>query len=98
MRTGLMDQEIIILGGYLAIINIFAFVNMGLDKWKAKKGRWRTSEWHLMVPGILGGIIGVLAGRKVFRHKTRKTSFKIPIVMIFLLNVGYWYLLYLQYG
>ena len=51
-----------------------------------------------MVPGILGGIIGVLAGRKVFRHKTRKTSFHIPIVGIFLLNVGYWYLLYLQYG
>jgi len=83
-----------VLIAYLIIINIFGFINMGLDKWKSKTGKWRTSEWHLMVPGILGGIIGVMAGMKVFRHKTRKTSFKIPIIIIFFLNVGYWYLLY----
>ncbi len=70
---------------------------MGIDKWKAKGGRWRISEWHLMIPGILGGIIGVMAGMKVFHHKTRKTSFKIPIILIFMLNVGYWYFFYRYY-
>jgi uncharacterized membrane protein YsdA (DUF1294 family) len=89
-----MDQEQIILIGYFAFINIIAFINIGLDKWKAKSGRWRTSEWHLMVPGILGGILGVLAGMKFFRHKTRKTSFQIPIVGIIILNIVYWYLFY----
>ena len=93
-----MDQEIIILGAYFALINVFAFINMGMDKWKAKTGRWRTSEWHLMVPGILGGIFGVLAGMKVFRHKTRKISFQIPIIVIILLNIVYWYFLYMRYG
>ena len=50
-----------------------------------------------MIPGILGGIIGVMAGMKVFHHKTRKTSFKIPIILIFMLNVGYWYFFYRYY-
>lgn len=93
-----MDQERMLLIGYFIVINLIGFLNMGLDKWKAKSGRWRTSEWHLMVPGILGGIIGVMVGMKVFHHKTRKMSFKVPIIVILLLNIGYWYLLSRYYG
>lgn len=89
-----MDQNQTFLLGYFIFINILGCINMGLDKHKAKKGKWRTSEWHLMVPGILGGILGVLAGMKIFRHKTRKTSFQVPVVGIFILNIVYWYLLY----
>jgi len=82
---------------YFILINFIGFFNMGIDKWKAKGGRWRISEWHLMVPGILGGIIGVMAGMKVFHHKTRKNSFRIPAILIFLLNIVYWYLIYRFY-
>ena len=87
-------MELLYLMVYLGLINIFAFVRMGFDKHKAKKGAWRTSELSLLAPGIIGGIIGVLVGMKVFHHKTRKNSFRIPAILIFLLNVVYCYLFY----
>jgi len=87
-------MEPLYIAAYLVLINIIAFVRMGWDKHKAKKGSWRTSEMSLLLPGILGGILGVFAGMKVFHHKTRKTSFKVPAILVFLLNVGYWYLYY----
>ena len=92
-----MDHDVTLMAGYLLLINLAGFGRMGWDKRKARKGSWRTSELSLLAPGILGGIIGVLLGMKVFRHKTRKNSFRIPAVLILLLNVGYWYLLYRYY-
>ncbi|MGN1351782.1 MAG: DUF1294 domain-containing protein [Clostridia bacterium] len=43
---------------YLLSINIIAFLAMGWDKWKAKKGHWRTQEKTLLTLVILGGGIG----------------------------------------
>ena len=43
---------------YLLSINIIAFLAMGRDKWKAKKGHWRTQEKTLLTLVILGGGIG----------------------------------------
>ena len=43
---------------YLLSINIIAFLAMGGDKWKAKKGHWRTQEKTLLTLVILGGGIG----------------------------------------
>ena len=43
---------------YLLSIKIIAFLAMGWDKWKAKKGHWRTQEKTLLTLVILGGGIG----------------------------------------
>ena len=43
---------------YLLSINIIAFLAMGWDEWKAKKGHWRTQEKTLLTLVILGGGIG----------------------------------------
>ena len=43
---------------YLLSINIIAFLAMEWDKWKAKKGHWRTQEKTLLTLVILGGGIG----------------------------------------
>ena len=69
---------------YLIIINIITFLAMWIDKRKAKKGKWRISEGALFVLAFLGGSIGGIAGMYTFRHKTKKTRFKIgfPLILI----------------
>lgn len=69
---------------YFVIINILAFLIMGIDKLKAKKGKWRIPESTLMSSVLLGGGIGGIAGMYVFHHKTRKHKFFIgyPVILI----------------
>lgn len=43
---------------YLVCINFLSFISMGIDKYKAKKGKWRTKEKTLLMLVILGGGIG----------------------------------------
>ena len=72
---------------YLLSINIITFLAMGLDKYKAKKGHWRTPEKTLITLVVLGGGIGGIAGMKVFRHKTKKPRFYIGFPMILVLEI-----------
>lgn len=69
---------------YLLIINLLAFLAMGLDKWKAKRDAWRIPEQTLMSLVLLGGGIGGIAGMYTFRHKTKKARFFIgfPVILI----------------
>lgn len=55
MKEILTVKNIII---YLLIINIITFLSMGIDKYKAKRGRWRTPEKTLFTLVALGGGIG----------------------------------------
>ena len=68
---------------YLAFINIIGFLSMYIDKQKAKKNKWRTSEAALIGIAILGGSIGSYLGMTKFRHKTKHAKFKfgIPIII-----------------
>lgn len=79
-----MDIFYIILT-YLEIINLLAFIVMGIDKAKAKADRWRIPEATLMGLAVLGGSIGAIAGMYLFRHKTRKPKFKygLPVILVF---------------
>lgn len=43
---------------YLLIINVVTFLSMGIDKYKAKRGKWRTQEKTLLTLVALGGGIG----------------------------------------
>lgn len=56
-------------------INFISFAAFGIDKMKAEAGRWRISEWTLLMLALFGGSPGVYAGRATFRHKTRKQPF-----------------------
>lgn len=69
---------------YLLIINIVTFLSMGIDKYKAQKGKWRIQEKTLLTLVVLGGGMGGIAGMYVFRHKTQKPRFFIgfPLIMI----------------
>lgn len=69
---------------YLVVINVIAFLAMGIDKWKAKRNAWRIPEQTLIALVMLGGGIGGIAGMYTFRHKTKKPRFYIgfPFILI----------------
>ena len=67
---------------YLIIINVIAFFAYGIDKIKAKKGRWRTPESVLLLLTFMGGAAGALAGMHLFRHKTHHKKFTILVPMM----------------
>ena len=69
---------------YLAVINVVTFFMYGIDKWKAKKSKWRIRETALLGLAVLGGIIGAWLGMKVWRHKTLHKKFKygVPAIII----------------
>ena len=50
---------------YLLAVNLITFLAMWLDKYKAKRGKWRTQEKTLFTLVALGGGIG-RAGRNVY--------------------------------
>lgn len=79
---------------YLITINLITFFVYGMDKMKSAMGAWRVKEKTLLTLALIGGSIGGIAGIKLFRHKTRKTSFLLPFVVILLLQIGLIYYLF----
>lgn len=67
---------------YLLIINALGFLLMLVDKWKAKKNRWRVRESTLLLIAALGGSVGSLLGMYLFRHKTLHLKFTLGIPLI----------------
>lgn len=73
------------IGIYLLLVNLWAFVLMGVDKRRAKKDAWRIKEKTLFLPVLLGGGVGGILGMKVFHHKTKHWYFRFgfPAILIF---------------
>ncbi len=76
---------------YFIIINIIAFMLMGIDKHKAKKHKWRIPEKNLFISALLFGSIGANLGMWVFRHKTKHIQFLVvmPLILIAQIVTGY---------
>lgn len=72
---------------YLLVINIIAFLAMGIDKRKSKRDAWRIPEQTLLSLVLLGGGIGGIAGMYTFRHKTKKPRFFIGFPVILILEI-----------
>lgn len=73
---------------YLIVINVVAFFVYGIDKWKAKRSKWRISEAALLVLAALGGSIGAWLGMKMWHHKTMNKKFKIGIPLIIIAQIA----------
>ena len=81
------------MGLYLLLMNLLAFFAYGLDKSRAKRGRWRIRERSLHLLGLLGGGVGGLLGRSVFHHKTHRRAFfysNLFGILIALLILFFW--------
>ena len=77
---------------YIVGVNILTFFVYGIDKWRAKKGKWRISEATLLLLAVIGGSIGAWLGIKVWHHKTMHKKFKygIPAILIIqIILIGY---------
>jgi uncharacterized membrane protein YsdA (DUF1294 family) len=70
------------------VMSVGGFVAYGVDKSAAKAGRGRVSEQTLLTLGLLGGWPGALIAQQVFRHKTRKRSFRRMFWLTVLINVA----------
>ena len=73
---------------YLLAINIATFLFYGIDKYKAKKGKWRISEATLLTMAAIGGSIGAWAGMRLWHHKTMHKKFKYGIPLIIILQIA----------
>ena len=73
---------------YLVAVNLAAFVLMGADKRRAKRGAWRISERALFLPALLGGALGGTLGMRAFRHKTKHWYFRWGLPLLLILQAG----------
>ena len=86
---------LLLLAIYLLVINFTAFALMGLDKRRARQGRWRISEKALFLFPLLGGALGGLLGMRFFHHKTRHWYFRfgLPLLLLAQAGLGGWLVL-----
>lgn len=71
-----------IISGILLTLNLLTFIIYGIDKFKAKKAKWRIPESTLLLLAVFGGSIGAWLGLQVWRHKTQRKKFYIGIPVI----------------
>lgn len=60
---------------------------MVIDKKKAQKNMYRTSEKFIFILCFLGASLGVYIGMYTVRHKTKKLIFTVGVPVIFILNI-----------
>ena len=69
---------------YLITINVVTFLLYAIDKWKAKRARWRIPESVLLGMAAIGGSIGAWLGMRVWHHKTQHAKFRygVPAMLV----------------
>ncbi len=72
---------------YLAAVNLFGLIIMGVDKSRAKRRKWRIPEATLFLVAIIGGSIGSILGMYLFRHKTKHWYFVVGMPVILVLQI-----------
>ncbi len=73
---------------YLIAINVVTFFLYGIDKWKAKRSKWRISEATILGLAVIGGSIGAWLGMKVWHHKTMHKKFKYGLPLILIVQIA----------
>ena len=72
MKTGILIAAAIV----LVVMNLAAYILMGVDKKRAKAGQWRIKEKTLFLgTGLFCGLGGTM-GMFMLRHKTKHWYFR----------------------
>ena len=91
--SNIVTIPVISLLTYLLLINLAGLLSMAIDKEKARRHRWRIPEKTLFLIAALGGSLGSISGMFLFRHKTRRLSFRLGMPTILALQMaGIWLL------
>lgn len=73
---------------WCSVMSFICFMAMGIDKLKARAGKWRIPERTLFLLAAMGGALGGMLGMLAFRHKTKHKSFVIGMPLLLLLNIS----------
>ena len=71
-----------------ALLSAVTYLLYVLDKRAAQQSKQRTPEKVLHWLSVLGGWPGALIAQQQFRHKTRKTSFRVGFYFTVILNIA----------
>lgn len=71
----------------LAAVNMVTFLVYGLDKWKARRNRWRIPEAVLLWLAVLGGSPAALVAMHLFHHKTLHKKFRYGVPAILFIHI-----------
>ena len=74
-------------GAVLLFSSFFSMLFYGADKLLAEEGSRRIPESNLLLWDLFWGWPGGLCARHIFRHKTRKLSFRIFFCLAVLVNI-----------
>lgn len=91
-----MNDLLAAIGIYWLAINLLTWIMYGVDKWKAKRARWRIPESVLIWLAVLGGSVGALLGIRIWHHKTLHAKFRygVPAILLaqiaILIAIVYW--------
>ena len=73
---------------YFLAVNVLTFIVYGVDKWKARRGRWRVPEATLLGLAAVGGSVGAWLAMQLFRHKTQHKKFRYGVPILFVLQLA----------
>ncbi|MEA3553999.1 MAG: DUF1294 domain-containing protein [Campylobacterota bacterium] len=80
---------------YLIFVNITTFILFTYDKVQAisaNKNVLRVPEINLLLMSMLGGTIGAIVSMLLFRHKIKKLSFIVKLLVVIIIQTASIYL------
>lgn len=77
-----------IICAWFVLWSVAAFIAMGADKSRARRGAWRIPEATLFLLTLLGGALGATLGMHIFHHKTRHWYFRLGFPLILLVQLA----------
>lgn len=83
--TNYLIPNIPVIVWYFGTASVFSFILFGIDKLNATKERIRVPEVSFHFLSLIGGVVGVMLGIIVFRHKLNQRTFLMIQFGIFLL-------------
>jgi uncharacterized membrane protein YsdA (DUF1294 family) len=92
-----MDITQDLVGCCLTVVNAVAFIVYGIDKYRARNGKWRIPEATLLMLAVVGGSVGAWLGMKAWHHKIRHRKFRYGVPAILLLQIVVATLLYVNH-
>lgn len=72
---------------YLSVSSL-TFILYAYDKFKAKRGAWRTPESTLHLLSLIGGWPGAAIAQQSLRHKSQKKEFRFIFWLTVIVNFG----------
>ena len=76
------------LTAYFLLISLIAITATLLDKYRARRHKWRIPEATLLLLSALGGSAAMLITMRLIHHKPRKKKFMIGIPVILILQLA----------